>query len=710
MSGGKYFKRNAEILSETKFGEIRFAENKHMLKQLRQLGYQPGIHLFLLFLVAMGFLTVSTVAAAPPATTRAVNSLFALTATEKITDAPQAIASREENGVSDRSVVSRKTDNPELNEFNVDRKPGEDWETAYYNFLREHRVRPKLIRAKVRQLVQGQPSDLEQGIAVVRAALRAGQVQPWMYEALALAMQMNKMPQAEIERVLMSSADFASSPHQLVFLADYMDRLGNHQRALDLLHEASLRANGLPEAYAKALDLAVYLQDDKAIQWAALGVLGQEWPKEKAGVAVKARRNAESLLARLREEHQDAEADRFALQLKEALQRDVVVKVSWSGDADVDLVVQEPSGSVCSYRQYRTGGGGVLVGDPNGNLERAAGAGYSEVYCCPEAFSGDYRVMLRQVWGRIPAGRVTVDVWNHVNTDKESHFHQVIPLDENSALVTFNLSEGRRKESLADHQIANDITNQVAASQIAVNRAILAQQLNAVSDSGVSLSDKTARQLQQASVIGNRSAFRGRGPVGYQPQITVLPVGVSMQANAVVSADRRYVRITSIPFFSLIKGVVQYNIQNGVTDQGQTDQAFGDLDLDVATGAGGGAGGAAPAGGSLLISVPLLPSVIPTGATNTLVPGIGVVTRVGSLDGGVAVTLSGYNNEVVNPTDFAGLPIQSVSIADGAASAIFQLRPTGNEDAGFSSAITGEATGYGSATVSFTIVNRAAGN
>ena len=572
-----------------------------MLKQLKQFVYQPGIHLFLLFLVAMGFLAVYTVTAAPPATTRAVNSLSALTATEKITAAPQAIASREENGISDRLVASQQTDKPELKEFNVDRKPGEDWETAYYNFLREHRVRPKLIRAKVRQLVQGQPSDLEQGIAVVRAALRAGQVQPWMYEALALAMQMNKMPQAEIERVLMSSADFASSPQQLVFLADYMDRLGNHQRALDLLHEASLRANGLPEAYAKALDLAVYLQDDKAIQWASLGVLGQEWPKEKAGVAVKARRNAESLLARLREEHQDAEADRFALQLKEALQRDVVVKVSWSGDADVDLMVQEPSGSVCSYRQFRTGGGGVLVGDPNGNLERAAGAGYSEVYCCPEAFSGDYRVMLRQVWGRIPAGRVTVDVWNHVNTDKESHFHQVIPLDENSARVTFNLSEGRRKESLTDHQIANDITNQVAASQIAVNRAILAQQLNALSDSGVSLSEKTARQLQQASLIGNRSAFRGS--VGYQPQITLLPVGVTMQANAVVSADRRYVRITSVPFFSLIKGVVQYNIQTGVTDQGQTDQAFEDLDLDVPAPDGGGAGGDAQNTGGLLLAL-----------------------------------------------------------------------------------------------------------
>ena len=79
-----------------------------------------------------------------------------------------------------------------------------------------------------------------------------------------------------------------------------------------------------------------------------------------------------------------------------------------------------------------------------------------------------------------------------------------------------------------------------------------------------------------------------------------------MQANAVISADRRYVRITTIPFFSAIRGVVQYNLQTGVTSQGQSDAAFANLDLQLnnavpggaaGPGAGGGAGGGGAGGG-----------------------------------------------------------------------------------------------------------------
>ena len=76
----------------------------------------------------------------------------------------------------------------------------------------------------------------------------------------------------------------------------------------------------LPEAYAKALALAVYLQDDAAIKWASLGILRHEWAKNESDITAKARRNAEALLARLREKNKDAEADQFAEELREALQ------------------------------------------------------------------------------------------------------------------------------------------------------------------------------------------------------------------------------------------------------------------------------------------------------------------------------------------------------------------------------------------------------
>ncbi len=183
--------------------------------------------------------------------------------------------------------------------------------------------------------------------------------------------------------------------------------------------------------------------------------------------------------------------------------------------------------------------------------------------------------------------------------------------------MTFNLDEGRRNESLADEQIANDITN-----QLAVNRTILAQQIDAVSDSDVYQSQAAASRLRQPSTIGNRPVFN-RSAVGYQPQITVLPIGMTMQANAVVSADRRYVRITCVPFFSHIKGVVQYNIQTGVTDQAETDAAFGGLPGFDPDGDGGGED--EPQGQELLVFV---------GGTT------GVVTRTGSTANSLAVTLT----------------------------------------------------------------------
>ena len=466
-------------------------------------------------------------------------------------------------------------------DLEVQRKPTEDWEEAYYRYFKQQQVHPRTIRMRVRGLTEQKVADLQQVIGLLRAAIRAGQIQPWMYEALALAMRIEKMPPADIERVLLSSADFATSARQVIFLAEYMDRLGYRQRALELLREVTLRDPAADLAYAKALEIAIYLDDADALQWATLGVLSQEWPRENAAIFEKAVRHSKSVVAQMRKAGQDQKADAYAAKLKQALARDIVVKVSWSGDADVDLMVEEPTGSVCSYRQNKTPGGGLLVGDPNAGFSPTAGGSHCEVYSCPAAFSGDYRVLLRQVWGRIPAGRVTVDVWSHLGSENQQHIQKIIPLDEDGALVSFHLDAGRRQARLADQQLVNDVVQQVA-----VNRMILAQQLEAISNPEALLAQQNYVNSQPASQIGNRTNPLNRlspnafnpNLVGYQPQITVLPVGMTMQANAVISADRRYVRITTRPFFSTIKGVVQYNMQSGVTDQGQSDEAFQDAE------------------------------------------------------------------------------------------------------------------------------------
>jgi len=57
----------------------------------------------------------------------------------------------------------------------------------------------------------------------------------------------------------------------------------------------------------------------------------------------------------------------------------------------------------------------------------------------------------------------------------------------------------------------------------------------------------------------------GSSPAGFFPVITVLPQGASLTASAIVSPDRRHVRISVNPFFSTIGPVDTFNFYTGET-------------------------------------------------------------------------------------------------------------------------------------------------
>ena len=121
----------------------------------------------------------------------------------------------------------------------------------------------------------------------------------------------------------------------------------------------------------------------------------------------------------------------------------------------------------------------MLLGDSSSQVKRGAAQGTtSETYECPEAFAGTYRVLLRRVWGKVTAGKVTVDLYAHYGTPQEKHLREQIALGDQDALVVFDLPTGRRQEPIEEQQLAN-----AAAGQMAVNQAILAQQINQVANS-----------------------------------------------------------------------------------------------------------------------------------------------------------------------------------------------------------------------------------
>lgn len=58
-------------------------------------------------------------------------------------------------------------------------------------------------------------------------------------------------------------------------------------------------------------------------------------------------------------------------------------------------------------------------------------------------------------------------------------------------------------------------------------------------------------------------AGAARRDVGFAPVVTWLPEGATLRAGAVVSPDRRYVRINATPFFSSIPAVNLYRLPQG---------------------------------------------------------------------------------------------------------------------------------------------------
>jgi len=165
------------------------------------------------------------------------------------------------------------------------------------------------------------------------------------------------------------------------------------------------------------------------------------------------------------------------------------------------------------------------------------------------------------VWGKVTAGKVHVEVVKHYRGRQAERIAKVVPLKDDEALVVFDLEEGRRTEALEKHQLAT-----AANTQIAVSRQLLSQQLVAAEDDRTS--SATAGRFP-ASPGAGRPGFRKGNPGGYQPVIITLPEGANLAATAVVSADRRYVRITTVPLFSGVSEVNVFNSSTGESTEGR---------------------------------------------------------------------------------------------------------------------------------------------
>ena len=437
------------------------------------------------------------------------------------------------------------------------------------------------VRATVRK--HHKAKNYDEIIALVNGAIRNDEIQPWMFEALGLAMKLGGKSQHEIERAFMSAVDFSTSTESAMEAAKYMLGAGMEKRALSVLMDITIENPSTVEPYLLGLDAAERVKDAEARKWAVLGVLSQEWPNGKY-VVQRAKILAKTIQNSLQASGDEEALKEFNDSLAEAKQRDCIVEISYTGDADVDLYVKEPGGTVCSRLVRRTTAGGVHEGD-NASAGPNQSGMITERYVLAKGFAGDYQVIVRKQTGKVTSGKVNVDVRHNVNSPDETRESRLVDIGDTGALVNFTLGKGRRTDSLEEHTFET-----VVEQQMVSKRQILAQQLASSYDSS-SASDYYGGLIASAQegnpfAIDQLANDPGLDPglVGYQPQITSIQLATSLQVQHATTSDRLYVLISLSPIITDLQSVSNFNTLGNADTAGGVAGGAG--------GAGGGAGGA----------------------------------------------------------------------------------------------------------------------
>jgi tetratricopeptide (TPR) repeat protein len=392
-------------------------------------------------------------------------------------------------------------------------------------------------------------ADLRQGIVV----------RPWVYKSLAIALRQSGGAADEIERAEMSSAELEPLDAQ-----GYLDAsramAGDKRwdRALAFAKQASVLEPNTPYAYNEALLYAESANDAAGMEWAASHLLRQDWPVGNKELQSKAIHEADELVRKLERENRQADAAKLKDAVKSQQQRDLVFKLSWQGDADLDLKVKEPTGSVCWVLNRQTIGGGTMTGDAQSDRN-------SETYQAAKAFPGDYEVTVDRVWGAPLSNKAQLKIIRHQGTPQQSEELMTIDL-KNSGAVKVNLTEGRRTE-VAYVPPPSSVRPVNEAVIKTTDRCSLMNKLRKMSEPDV-----------QGVTVGLHGSTVGMGETTAAPApASVTPMGgeqyqsklssfiansLEVTTQATMAADRRSVRVSMTPVFNTVtdaKPVVSYS-------------------------------------------------------------------------------------------------------------------------------------------------------
>jgi tetratricopeptide (TPR) repeat protein len=397
----------------------------------------------------------------------------------------------------------------------------------------------------------------DHAVEFLKANLRQGiVVQPWVYEALAIAMEQNGDALEDVQRVRLSGLSLdPTNPQSFLKAAKAASDAGNHERALAFCRKAAQLDPSLPSPYADALVYAERGKDTKGMEWAVGRLAAQDWATDATTLQAKVSRNLNNLLNSLQKENRGDEAAKLKAALATSRIRDLVVNLTWeagaSGAADLEMEIREPSGTVCSSQVRQSPGGGVLTGLDLTALGQLKPGMPKASYTAAEAFSGEYEVKVRRLWGQPASGKFRLEIIQHQGTPQEKHRIEVVTIDQQSA-VKFVLAGGRRKDVA---QITPATLQQQARDEQVKNENVLTK-LRALADpvhgslprgisSGVSKAKGLPGVIPALAKQGNKSSEQ----VVFQDGISSVGGGMTVTTQARMSADGQYMRLSVQPVF-----------------------------------------------------------------------------------------------------------------------------------------------------------------
>jgi tetratricopeptide (TPR) repeat protein len=395
-------------------------------------------------------------------------------------------------------------------------------------------------------------ADLRQGIVV----------EPWVYKSLAIALRESGAPPEEIERAEVSCADLKPTDARGYLQgARALARDKNYARALAFCRQAALLEPNVPAAYSDAVGYAELARDARAMEWAAGRLLGQDWPVHNKELHDRATRKLKALAGLLMQEDRREQSERLLATLGGMERRDLVILLRWQGKADLDLKVAEPSGSVCSALNRQTIGGGTLIGDslvdPN-----------SETYVAAEAFSGTYTVTVERVWGKPSNDKAQLWIYRHKGTKDEKLEIVTVELKGShlSAPIAVQLDGGRRTETayVAPPSAAKEPPETRSGDGAERPDSIL-HKLAVMADPEVTSCDlqglrgnvaAPGRPMLPSQVARGTPDPAADDRMVYQAKVAPFVANsIDVTAQAVISADRRTVRLSMTPVFNTVTGV-----------------------------------------------------------------------------------------------------------------------------------------------------------